>query len=81
MDKREKEIRQAFKNTNGITEHEFSDEIVSLLVRHLLPCDDHANVRRLLENARKGPVFVTVGGRIAVGLPVHRDMVRHSEFV
>ena len=28
MDKREKEIRQAFKNTNGITEHEFSDEIV-----------------------------------------------------
>ena len=60
---------------------EFADEIVSLLVRHLLPCDDHADVRRLLENARKGPVFVTVGGRVAVGLPVHRDMVRYSEFV
>ena len=28
MNEKEKKIRQAFKNTNGIVEHEFSDEIV-----------------------------------------------------
>jgi hypothetical protein len=28
MDEKERKIRQAFKNTNGIVEHEFPDEIV-----------------------------------------------------
>lgn len=28
MNEKEKKIRQAFKDTNGIVEHEFSDEIV-----------------------------------------------------
>ena len=32
MDKKEREIREAIKKSNGIVEHEFSDEIVKGVV-------------------------------------------------
>ena len=64
-----------------LSDTEFADELISLLVRHLLRGDDHADIRRLLENACQRPMLIAVGRRIAVGLPVRRNVVRHREFI
>ena len=65
----------------GLSDTEFADEVVPLLVGHLVSGNDHANVRRLFEDAGERPMFVAMVHRVLIGLSFHGHRVRYREFV